>query len=197
MADTPLVDLPSVESLPALSGLFEAVRLSATVTFEYRGGPRQVDPAGLRFRGGHWYLVAFDRDRGEGRTFRVDRVTSTPSVGPPGSAELPEGFDPEHAFSAEPWRFGAGEAVAVDVLIDAVEAGRVIAELGPGSVIERRSSGAVVVRLSVTDMDALVTWALGLLDHGEVLGPPEARTAVIDRLQTLVHVGEASGGAQV
>jgi proteasome accessory factor B len=197
MADTPLVDLPSVEALPALSGLFEAVRLSATATFEYRGAPRQVDPAGLRFRGGHWYLVAFDRDRGEGRTFRVDRVTSTPSVGPPGSAELPEGFDPEHAFSAEPWRFGAGEAVAVDVLIDAVEAGRVIAELGPGAVTERRSSGAVVVRLSVTDMGALVTWVLGLLDHGEVLGPPEARTAVIDRLQTLVHVGEASGGAPV
>jgi hypothetical protein len=83
----------------------------------------------------------------------------------------------------------------VDVLIDAVEAGRVLAELGPGAVTERRSSGAVVVRLSVTDMGALVTWVLGLLDHGEVLGPPEARTAVIDRLQTLVHVGEASGGA--
>jgi proteasome accessory factor B len=194
LVDTPLVDLPSVEALPALSGLFDAVRLSATVTFEYRGAARHVDPAGLRFRGGHWYLVAFDRDRGEGRTFRVDRVTSAPSVGPPGSADLPEGFDAEHSFSAEPWRFGVGDEIAVDVLIDPVEAGRVVAELGPGAVIDRRSSGAVVVRLSVTDMGALVTWVLGLLDHGEVLSPNEARAAVIDRLETLVAAGQDRGG---
>ena len=141
MVDTPLVDLPSVESLPALSGLFDAVRLSATVTFGYRGSPRRVDPAGLRFRGGHWYLIAFDRDRGEGRTFRVDRVSSAPSVGPPGSAELPEDFDAERAFSAEPWRFGAGDETAVDVLVDPVEAGRVVAELGSGAVIERPNLG--------------------------------------------------------
>ena len=140
-------------------------------------------------------MVAFDRDRAEGRTFRVDRITSTPSVGPAGSAQLPAGFDPESAFSAEPWRFGAGDVIAVDVLVDPVEAGRVVAELGAGAVTERRSSGAVVVRLSVTDMGALVTWVLGLLDHGEVLGPPEARAAVIERLETLVGAGEGSGGA--
>jgi hypothetical protein len=81
------------------------------------------------------------------------------------------------------------------VLIDPVEAGRVAAELGAAAVAERRGSGAVVVRLSVTDMGALVTWVLGLLDHGEVLGPPEARAAVIDRLETLIGVGEGSGGA--
>jgi predicted DNA-binding transcriptional regulator YafY len=195
MVDTPLVDLPSVESLPALSGLFDAVRLSATVTFGYRGSPRRVDPAGLRFRGGHWYLIAFDRDRGEGRTFRVDRVSSTPSVGTPGSVELPEEFDTERAFSAEPWRFGAGDETAVDVLVDPVEAGRVVAELGSGAVIERRSSGAVVVRLSVTDMEALVTWVLGLLDLGEVLAPPGARAAVIARLEALIGAGDRATGA--
>jgi predicted DNA-binding transcriptional regulator YafY len=81
------------------------------------------------------------------------------------------------------------------VLIDPVEAGRVVAELGTGAVVERRSSGAVVVRLSVTDMGALVTWVLGLLDHGEVLAPSEARAAVIDRLETLVGAAGHADGA--
>ncbi len=77
-APLPLVDLPLGDGLPALPPLFEAVRTGAVVGFTYRGAARSVDPAGIRFRGGHWYVVGRDRDRGEARTFRVDRIDDVP-----------------------------------------------------------------------------------------------------------------------
>jgi len=188
----PVVDLPSPAEIPALPVLFDALRQSATVTFAYRGGVRHVDPAGIRFRRGHWYLVGADRDRGEARTFRVDRVEATPTVGPPSSARLPEDFDTGEAFAVEPWRFGAGDETEVEVLVDGAEAGRVVGELGEDALVGRREAGSVVVRLAVTDLDAFVTWVLGLLDHAEVLGPPEARRAVVARLEAVVAA--APGG---
>jgi predicted DNA-binding transcriptional regulator YafY len=177
------VDLPSFGGLPALPALFDAVRRKAAVTFDYRGRSRQVDVAGLRFRSGHWYLIGFDRDRGEARTFRVDRIEGAPELGSPGSAHLPGDFDTDRAFGRDPWQFGPGEGIEVDILIDGAEAGRVVAELGEGAVVERGADGAVVVRLSVTDTGALILWVLDLLDHAEVVRPPEVRAAVIERLQ--------------
>ena len=191
----PLVDLAAPTDAPALPELFEAVCTAAGVTFDYRGERRHVDPAGLRFHGGRWYLVAFDHDRGEARTFRVDRIGSRPTGDGPGSARLPEDFDVEGSFAAVPWKFGDGDEVAVDVLVDPLEAGRVVSELGDGAVVERRGDGTVVVRLAVTDVPALLTWALGLLDHGEILGPPEIRTAMVERLHGLVTTDGAGAGA--
>jgi predicted DNA-binding transcriptional regulator YafY len=184
-AVVPLVDIPSPDQLPALPVLFDAVRQAALVTFTYRGTQRRLHPASLRFRNGHWYVVGFDEDRQAGRTFRVDRFESTPRPGPPGSAATPEGFDPEAVFARAPWRFAEGDEVEVDVLVDGAEAGRVIAELGPDAVREHRERGAVVVRLAVTDTDALVTWVLDLLDHAEVLRPDSVRAAVVGRLEAL------------
>jgi predicted DNA-binding transcriptional regulator YafY len=185
MLTVPVVDLPSPASLPALPALYEALRQSATLTFGYRGEERHVDPAGMRFRRGQWYLVGLDRDRHGPRTFRVDRVEGTPAAGTPGSAHLPDGFDVGEASSFDPWQFGSGEETAVDLLVDGVEAGRVVGELGEAAHLEDRPDGAVVVRVVVTDRDAFVTWVLGLLDHAEVLSPPEVRAAVVGRLTAL------------
>ena len=80
-APPPLVDLRSIDGLPALPLVFDAIRQGALSRFDYRGEQRQVDVAGLRFRNGHWYLIGFDRHRGEARTFRVDRIEGPPEVG--------------------------------------------------------------------------------------------------------------------
>ena len=89
------------------------------------------------------------------------------------------------AFSRDPWQFGDGEEVEVEVLVDGAESGRVATELGGDAVVEDRDDGAVVVRLSVTDPEALVLWVLDLLDHAEVLTPVAVRDAVIDRLESI------------
>ena len=188
-APLPVVDLPLVDGLPALPALFDAVRRRAVVSFVYRGEERSVDVAGIRFRGGHWYAVGWDRDRDQARTFRVDRFEGPPVAGEPGSASVPPGFDPEEVFGRDPWHFGTGAAAEVDVAVDAAESPRVVTELGQGAVVARESDGSVVVRLVVTDVDALVSWVLDLLDHAEVLRPPEVRDAVIARLESIVAAG--------
>ncbi|HAM03029.1 MAG TPA: hypothetical protein DCQ30_12510 [Acidimicrobiaceae bacterium] len=175
----PLAQLPA---LPALPVLWEAVRQRAAVTFDYRGEQRRVAPAVLRFRGGWWYLVGLDLDKDAARTFRVDRMDSPPHAGPPGSGELPVGFEPTTAISEEPWRIGDGEPVPVDILVDAELSALVEQQLSSASVVERRHDDSVVLRLEVTNVDALRTWLFELGEHVVVLGPPQVRQVIIDWL---------------
>ncbi|MFC0624891.1 helix-turn-helix transcriptional regulator [Kribbella deserti] len=44
--------------------------------------PRKVEPHHVVTWGGRWYLVAFDLDRNDWRTFRVDRMTPKTPTGP-------------------------------------------------------------------------------------------------------------------
>ena len=54
----PVAVLPS---LPALGPIHEALRLHAVLGFRYHGRERDVEPIGLAFRAGAWYLVGRDR----------------------------------------------------------------------------------------------------------------------------------------
>jgi len=54
----PVAVLPS---LPALGVLQQAVRSRAVAAFRYRGKDREVEPYGLLFRSGAWYLIGRDR----------------------------------------------------------------------------------------------------------------------------------------
>jgi len=179
----PLAELPALPALPTLHG---ALRCGGTVSFSYRGEKRLVDPALLRFHGGWWYLVGYDRDRGASRTFRVDRMEGLPSVGAPGSAHLPEGFELSEALRDEPWKMGESESVQVDVQVDAPLAALVVAELGEPTVTEHRSGGSVVVRLEVTNTAALRSWVLELGDHAEVLAPGWVRDEMAGWLDSIV-----------
>jgi predicted DNA-binding transcriptional regulator YafY len=63
-----------------------ACRDSELVRFSYRGRDgagtrREVEPHALVNRGRRWYLVAWDRDRRDWRTFRVDRLTGPAATG--------------------------------------------------------------------------------------------------------------------
>jgi proteasome accessory factor B len=182
----PLADLPSLSALPAV---FEALRARATVSFDYRGAPRRVAPAVLRFRRGWWYLVGFDLDRDAPRTFRVDRIDGEPRHGEPGSAQLPAGFDPEAALPDAPWQIGEGETTWVEVLADGVVAGRIAHEVGAEAVVDRRADGSVVVRLPVVYPNALRSWLLEFGDRVEVLSPPELRSDMVAWLETVAGAG--------
>ncbi|MCM6772285.1 WYL domain-containing protein [Nocardia sp. CDC159] len=60
-----------------LASLAAAVTNGERVRFGYRGGAaprRHVEPAGLAVAGRRWYLVAYDLDRSDWRSFRVDRI---------------------------------------------------------------------------------------------------------------------------
>ena len=101
-ADSPS-PVASLPPLPQLPRLHEALRARATVLFSYRGEERRVDPYGLLFRSGFWYLVGRDHVRQALRTFRVDRMDGRLVVGTPASFEIPVDFDAATAFPEEPW----------------------------------------------------------------------------------------------
>jgi proteasome accessory factor B len=177
--------LAALPAVPALPALFDAYRRRARVTFRYRGGPRRLDPYGIVFRNGHWYVVGFDADRAAIRAFRADRIDSEVEAGPAAAFERPDGFDPASALRDEPWRFGDEEPVEALVLVSATQAGWVEADLGGKAVAERRDDGSVVVRMAVTNREAFRSFVLGLLDHAEVLAPPELRADMVAWLSAL------------
>lgn len=186
-----LVDLPA---LPALPMLHAAVRDRAEVRFGYRGAPRRVQPHGLLFRDGYWYLVGWDLDRRAQRNFRVDRIEGAVEPGEPGSFEPPE-FEPSQALPRHPWLVGAEDVVTAVVVVDAVLAGKLTEELGEVAVREQRPDGSTVFGFPVTNRAAFRGWLLGLGRHAEVLGPPELRAEVVAWLEALAGRDDARQGS--
>jgi predicted DNA-binding transcriptional regulator YafY len=63
-----------------------ATRARHRVRFSYvdgqgRASERHAEPLRLVVAGSHWYLVAFDLDRDDWRTFRLDRVSGAKATG--------------------------------------------------------------------------------------------------------------------
>ncbi len=177
--------LASLPTTPALAELFDAYRKRATVTFTHRGATRRLDPYGLVFRRGHWYVVGRDHDREGPRSFRADRIDGV-TVGAPGAFTVPEGLDPATLLRDDPMRFGSEEpSVEARILVDAEQAAFVVEELGEAAVESRNGDGSVVVTTTVTNRAAFLSFVLGLLDRAEVLGPPELRTRMVDWLDAI------------
>ncbi|MET7394367.1 WYL domain-containing protein [Dactylosporangium sp. NPDC005572] len=79
----------------ALLAVGTAVRARETLRFDYTGRreflegeperlrpPRRTEPHHLVTWGGRWYLIGWDLDRGDWRTYRVDRMTPRTPNGP-------------------------------------------------------------------------------------------------------------------
>lgn len=181
-AATAVAALPTVPELPAI---FDAYRERASVAFLHRGESRRLDPWGVVFRRGHWYVVGYDHDRAEERAFRIDRIEGPVQTGAAGTVEPPADLDPAELLRDEPWRFGGDEPVAARVLIDAAQAPGVVHQVGEQSVHARRPDGSVVLGLPVTNVAAFRSFVVGLLDGAEVLAPPELRADVVAWLEAL------------
>ncbi|GAA1352069.1 YafY family protein [Catellatospora bangladeshensis] len=82
VALTPAVATVDPATLTAIAG---ACRDRQRLRFRYAGREgetrRHVEPLGLAHTGRRWYLVAWDVDKGDWRTFRVDRIPEEPSPG--------------------------------------------------------------------------------------------------------------------
>jgi predicted DNA-binding transcriptional regulator YafY len=83
---------------PAFDALYAATRDRAPVRFHYRKpngetSERRLQPWALISRGGHWYVVGFDTDRGAPRVFRLSRFQGAVRTGQPRSYEVPPDVD--------------------------------------------------------------------------------------------------------
>jgi len=172
--------LPVPESL---LDLFVAVTERREVTFGYGDAQRHVQPHRLQFERGRWYLTGFDTDRGDKRSFRLDRITTPITSGDANGFERPEQVA---GVQLRPWELGEGQVTTCHVLLDPGVAKSVLVDHPDLEVAERRDDGSVVVALAVRNHEALRNFLMTLLDHAEVLDPPEVRQEVVDWLRGFV-----------
>lgn len=170
---------------PHLGACFDAVARRCVLTFPYRNEERRLEPAGILHRFGHWYVVGRDVDRDQARSFRIGRFDGPPELGPGGAFVPADDLDPASVVSSDPLAVGDDRPVTARVLVDATRAALVTERLGERAVVESRPNGSVVVELAVVNRDAFREFVLDLLEHAEVLAPPELRTDLVDRLATL------------
>ena len=152
---------------------------------------RTVEPYGIGFSNGHWYLVANDRARKDIRVFRADRIRGAvarvhlDSLQP--EYELPPGFRVQDHVGMPPWLFGKATRTAVRIRFDADVAFMVRLRPTPGDRWEERPDGSAILTRQATHLDSLLHWVLGFAHHAEVLDPPEFRTRVAEALQAMAE----------
>jgi proteasome accessory factor B len=170
-AGGPVASLPADARLPVL---FDAVAQRRRVRLTHGAVERLVDPYRIDFRRGRWYLTGHDHERGEDRSYRLDRIEG--DVAPEGPAKA---FDrPDEVQSGaerQPWELGDDEPVEARVLVDADQAGYAVHLAGEATVAERRDDGSVVLALPVSHPVAFRSFVLTFLEHAEVLSPPDQR----------------------
>ena len=193
LADPPpfLAELDDADALPVV---VDACRNRATLSFGYAGSGRVVEPYGVLFRDGFWYLHALDRGDGVRKNFRIDRVEGEPVPGEAGVFDRPADLDLNAELRREVWRLPGGDAVEVTVRVDAVLAAKARHEAGPDATVAEGADGSVELRLTVTNHDAFRSWLLGFREHAVVTGPPEVRAALRDWLAAVVAASAGSSG---
>ncbi len=180
----PYPDTPAVD--PLVLGVLAACRHERAVTdFVYRDrsgreSERRVEPHHLVSHGGHWYLLAYDTDRDDWRTFRLDRLRDPrPTHGRFPLRETPEP-DPATFLTR---RFAQGTyRYTVTITLD-LSAERVRERLyGPlPGRIEARGSDRCEARISADSLDLTCQYTAALLALG-VDSAMEAPPEVADRL---------------
>ncbi|MFJ7131826.1 helix-turn-helix transcriptional regulator [Streptomyces fungicidicus] len=144
--------------------------------FAYRaadgtGSRRVTEPYRLVSTGRRWYLVAYDLDRADWRTFRVDRVSEPFATGARFTPrELPTGNAAEFLRRS---MYGARESYALDVTFAApadVIAVRLPGRLGPPEPLDE---GSCRLRATVSEAKDWMAVRLAMLGHDFTVHAPE------------------------
>jgi proteasome accessory factor B len=131
---------------------------------------REVEPYGLFFLQGHWYLAGRDTRSGAVRNFRLSRITAVEVLrGSRADYQVPPDFDlRQHARSRESWELGDDLAQAVLVKFNLRSGAARAAALAGEPVPEK---GVTVRRFEVRRLDPFVRWLLGLAGDAVPLAP--------------------------
>lgn len=165
----------------ALAELYAAVVERRLLDFGYKGRRRTVAPHGLGHRRGHWYLVGVES--GEVRVYRIDRMEGIRTGETPGAFPRRPGVSVRSVLDAEPWEAGAEAPTVVTVHFDPEVAWWAARRLGTQPLASREEGGGVEAELEVRHLDAFLGWVLGFGEHAEVIGPPEVRARVVERVR--------------
>jgi predicted DNA-binding transcriptional regulator YafY len=176
----PDVIIPQRENAVAarLRALGQALLRLKRVTFTYRGMardnalPRSVEPYGLFFLRGHWYLAGLDVEVSELRNFRVSRMRDvTVNEKRPQSSDysIPVTFRlADHAVDRSAWELGHGDSVEMVVEFRGSSGAATAAlRLGAASTLGPRFRVFRVRRV-----DVFARWILSFAGEAIPISPP-------------------------
>ncbi|MFE7743241.1 helix-turn-helix transcriptional regulator [Nocardia sp. NPDC057455] len=164
-----------------LTAVAAAIRDNHRLRFDYRAHDgatslRTTEPHRLVHTGRRWYLIGWDVDRADWRTYRVDRVLPRIPTGPRFTPrEAPDtdlsGYLSRGVTTA-PYRYAARITLAVAA---EVAAERIAPTVG---VIEAVDAESCVLRTGSDSLDELAIYVAGFGFGFRVLEPPELRTRI-------------------
>ncbi|MEU6072226.1 YafY family protein [Micromonospora sp. NPDC047074] len=188
---------PGVEiDAELLVTLARACRDAVRVRFRYAGrdgGERErtVEPVRMVTTGRRWYLMAWDVDRADWRTFRLDRMREvTATTWHFRAREHPDPVAYVHrAVTAAPYRYLA--RVRLHARPEQVR------QLIPPQVgrVEDDRDGWCVLAFGGENLDWLALHVARLGFEAEVLDPPELREAVVRLAHRLAAMAGPAGGS--
>jgi predicted DNA-binding transcriptional regulator YafY len=166
--------------------------------FRYRDERRHVEPRALVTAGRRWYLLAFDLDRADWRTFRLDRATRLVATGARAATREVPGGDVAAFIAGQTMQMAP--TYPADVVIRA-PAARVLQNLGgppPGTLTDLPDGTCRwLAPVDTLDWHTLRLSSIGL--PFEVGGPPELAahlraTADLFRAATSGYGASSPGG---
>jgi predicted DNA-binding transcriptional regulator YafY len=134
---------------------------------------RDVEPLGVVYHSGAWYLVAWCRLRLDFRHFRVDRIRRLDMKS--------ETFPPRQEFSLAKHMeqsVPAHETIAVRVWFDRRAAERARRESYATLIEEKKRDGGAEYSLYSFSLEWMARWLLSFGDWAEAVEPPELRAKV-------------------
>jgi predicted DNA-binding transcriptional regulator YafY len=147
---------------------------------------RNIEPCAAVYSGHRWYLVAFDLDRDDWRTFRIDRIRGRVRPGGRGRRRTVPGGDAA-AYVKRQLRTSGDDTAAIPgrirLGVPAATAGRRIPERY--ATIEPDGEHACIVSTRGAWSGNFLVWMAMLDEPMQVLGPPElveAARALVARL---------------
>jgi predicted DNA-binding transcriptional regulator YafY len=192
-ATVSLVAPTEVVSTESLTVLARACDNGLRATFSYRAQDgrhteRRVEPYRLVATDRRWYLVAFDLDRDDWRTFRVDRASSVTVTG---HTFVPRALeDPARMVAEAISTAGYAHRAVVRVHAPFDEVTRLVA---PHIGVTERDGDQARVALGVDDFDWLAGYLIGLGLDFEVIEPVELRRH-LSALGRRLHTAHAEVG---
>lgn len=191
LAPSPVVHVADAEASAAtevLPLLSEALTLRKRVTLRYRSmhrddtSERTLEPYGLLFQHGRWYLVARDaaHDPGEApRMFRLGRMADVErNEAKPGTPDyaVPDAFDLSDFTGRKAWELGEGDGRPVEARVLFRFPRSAWAERNDlGTLVKRTPDGHQLRSFPVRRTDPFLRWVLSLAGDARVESPPKLR----------------------